>query len=136
MSFPVTSISSLHNVGFQFRGVVTSLVGFFRSIGSAVGVTILGSVPAGAMSRRLSELLPSSGSQAPVDPRALLSPEFQAHVPKPVLETMVIGLAESIAVVFQVTIVMAVLALLFILLKGSAKLEVQEKGSVPLKEER
>ncbi|MEC0207549.1 MDR family MFS transporter [Paenibacillus ehimensis] len=128
--FPVTSISSLHNVDFRFRGTVTSLVGFFRSIGSAVGLTVLGAMQASALSRRLSELLPAGAGAAttPADPRALLSPEFQANVPKPVLEKMMVGLADSIAYVFQVTIVMAVLALIFILLMGRAKMEVPAKG--------
>ncbi|UUZ84094.1 hypothetical protein LJK88_10255 [Paenibacillus sp. P26] len=122
-SFPVTSMSALHNVSFEFRGVVTSLVSFFRSIGSAVGVTVLGAVQASALTSRLAT---SGGAdaQTPADPRALLSPEFQAHIPKAVLEKLITGLADSIAFVFQVTIVMAVIAFVFVLLMGRAKLEV------------
>ncbi|WP_127586969.1 MDR family MFS transporter [Paenibacillus koleovorans] len=124
-AFPVTSMSSLHTVSPQYRGVVTSLVAFFRSIGSAVGVTVLGSVQANAMKNRMAELLPAQGgAAAPADARALLSPEFQAHVPKPVLDKLIVGLADSIAFVFQVTIIMAIVALVFILLMGKAKLEI------------
>ncbi|TVY03915.1 MDR family MFS transporter [Paenibacillus cremeus] len=123
-SFPVTSMSSLHGVSPQFRGVVTSMTAFFRSIGSAVGVTVLGSVQAAAMKNRLAELLPAQSSgAAPADARALLSPQVQAHIPPEVMSKLIEGLAGSIAFVFKVTIVIAVIALIFILLMGKAKLE-------------
>ncbi|MFN0221670.1 DHA2 family efflux MFS transporter permease subunit [Paenibacillus sp. KR2-11] len=127
--FPVTSVSSIHGVPFHYRGIVTSLVSFFRSIGSAVGLTVLGSLQASSLQKRLAETLPSSGGQAPADPRVLLSPEFQAQVPKPVLEKLIMGMADSIAYVFQVSIVMAVIALVFILLMGRAKLEIPAGGA-------
>lgn len=120
--FPVTSMSALHNVSGQFRGVVTSLVSFFRSIGSTVGVTVLGAVQASALTSRLAEGNPG-GAQAPVEPRALLSPEFQSQIPAEVMKKLIAALADSIAVVFEVTIVLAVLAIVFVLLMGKAKLD-------------
>jgi MFS family permease len=123
VSFPVVSISSLHNVGFELRGTVTSMVSFFRSIGSAIGVTVLGSVQTSALNSRLSELLPGSGMAA-MDPRALLQPEVRASIPPQVLEKLTIGLADSIAFVFLCTLFMAVAALICILLMGKAKMEI------------
>lgn len=122
-SFPVVSMSSLHNVGFEFRGTVTSMVAFFRSIGSAIGVTILGSVQTGALTSRLTELLPGS-NMAQIDPRALLQPDVRAKIPPQVLEKLTVGLADSIAVVFQCTLIMAVAALICILLMGKARMEI------------
>ncbi|MDF2961787.1 MAG: family major facilitator transporter [Paenibacillus sp.] len=125
MSFPVTSISSLHNASAQYRGIITSLVSFFRSIGSAIGVTVLGSVQASALQARMSELLPNSGvGNHPIDARALLQPEARAGMPPQVLEKLTLGLADSIGIVFQCTIFMAVLVLVFVLFMGKAKLEV------------
>jgi EmrB/QacA subfamily drug resistance transporter len=122
-SFPVVSMSSLHNVGFEFRGTVTSMVSFFRSIGSAIGVTVLGSVQTSALSSRLNELLPNSGMAA-IDPRALLQPELRASIPPQILEKLTIGLADSISFVFLCTLFMAVAALICVLLMGKARIEI------------
>jgi EmrB/QacA subfamily drug resistance transporter len=124
VSFPVVSISSLHGVGMNQRGVVSSMVSFFRTIGTAIGVTVLGSLQAQAMKNRLVELLPNTAGQEPPNPQVLLQPQFRAALPKPVLDNMTISLADSIAFVFQCTIVMAVIALVIVLLMGNAKLEV------------
>ena len=58
------------------------------------------------------------------DARILLQPEVRANIPAEVLHKLLTALADSIAVVFQTTIVLAVLGLAFILLMGNAKLEV------------
>jgi EmrB/QacA subfamily drug resistance transporter len=126
MSFPVTAISALHGIPFEQRGSVSSLVAFFRSIGSAVGVTIFGSLQIRAMHDRIAEKLGNAAGQQPhfSDPRALLQPEVREHIPGPVLDKLIAAMAESIAFVFQCSIVAAVIALLFILLMGKAKMEI------------
>jgi EmrB/QacA subfamily drug resistance transporter len=123
VSFPVISISSLHNVGFAFRGTVTSMVSFFRSIGSAIGVTVLGSVQTSVLNSRLTELLPGSAMSS-MDPRALLQPEVRANIPPQILEKMTIGLADSIAFVFLCTLFIAAAALICIVLMGKARVEI------------
>ena len=65
------------------------------------------------------------------DARILLQPEVRANIPVEVLHKLLTALADSIAVVFQTTIVLAVIGLVFILFMGNAKLEV---GSAPVKE--
>ena len=65
------------------------------------------------------------------DARILLQPEVSANIPAEVLHKLLTALADSIAVVFQTTIVLAVIGLVFILFMGNAKLEV---GSAPVKE--
>ncbi|WP_281889265.1 MDR family MFS transporter [Paenibacillus sp. YYML68] len=127
-SFPVVSISSVQSVSFEFRGVVTSLTTFFRSIGSAVGVTILGMVQSYALNDKLRESMNGSSDSAPVDPHVLLSEQFRASVPKPVMDQLIMGLAESIAFVFQVSISMAAAAFLFVLLMGNARLELSSNS--------
>lgn len=127
--FPVISISSVQSVSFQYRGVVTSLVSFFRSIGSAVGVTVLGTVQSYALKNRIAELMPGNASaQTPADPQVLLSEQFRQAVPKEIMNKLILGLADSIAYVFQVSIAVAVLGLIFVLLMGKAKLEIPQRG--------
>ncbi|WP_159887398.1 MDR family MFS transporter [Paenibacillus puerhi] len=127
--FPVISISSVQSVSFEYRGVVTSLVSFFRSIGSAVGVTVLGTVQSYALRERIAELLPGNAtSQAPANPQALLSEQFRQAVPKPVLDKLILGLADSIAFVFQVSIAIAIVAFIFVLLLGKSRLELSPGG--------
>ncbi|SDD71275.1 drug resistance transporter, EmrB/QacA subfamily [Paenibacillus sp. UNCCL117] len=130
--FPVISISSVQSVSFEYRGLVTSLVSFFRSIGSAVGVTVLGTVQSYSLKNRIAELLPeNAASQAPASPQALLSEEFRQAVPKPVLDKLILGLADSIAFVFQVSIVIAVVGFIFVLLLGKSRLELPAGGQKP-----
>lgn len=127
--FPVISISSVQSVSFQYRGVVTSLVSFFRSIGSAVGVTVLGTIQSYALKNRIVELMPDNASaQTPADPQVLLSEQFRQAVPKEIMDKLIIGLADSIAFVFQVSILVAALGLMFVLLMGKAKMELGQRG--------
>lgn len=137
MSFPVTSMSALHNVSPQHRGIVNSLVSFFRSIGSAMGVTVLGAVQAGALKSRLAELMPNSGlTDKPIDPQALLQPAVRAGISAADLQKMIMGLADSIAFVFTCTIFMAVAGFIFILLMGKAKMEIPQQRPAKAAEAR
>ncbi|MFD0695074.1 MDR family MFS transporter [Paenibacillus sp. GCM10027628] len=133
--FPVTSMSALHKVDFRRRGTVTSLVGFFRSVGSAIGVAVFGSVQVNSLNDKLLAAVPDPSMVENLkDAHVLLQPEFRAKIPPEVLHKMITALADSIAVVFQTTIVLAVIGLIFILFMGNAKLEVGKapvKGTVP-----
>ncbi|ULL18065.1 MFS transporter [Paenibacillus sp. H1-7] len=125
VSFPVTSMSALHQIGPQQRGIVTSLVSFFRSIGSAIGVTVFGAVQAAALKANLAESLPGSElAGKPVDAQVLLQPQVRASIPGPELQKMIIALADSIAFVFACTVFMAAVGLVFVLLMGKAKMEI------------
>ena len=134
--FPITSMSALHKVDFRRRGTVTSLVSFFRSVGSAIGVAIFGSIQVNALKENITTSLKDPAMAEKFhDARMLLQPEVRANIPAEVLHKLLAALADSIAVVFQTTIVLAVLGLAFILLMGNAKLEVGKapvKGDVPV----
>ncbi|NOU65720.1 DHA2 family efflux MFS transporter permease subunit [Paenibacillus sp. LMG 31461] len=134
--FPITSMSALHKVDFRRRGTVTSLVAFFRSVGSAIGVAIFGSIQVNALKDNITKSLNDPAMAEKFhDARMLLQPEVRANIPKEVLHKLLTALADSIAVVFQTTIVLAILGLAFILLMGNAKLEVGKapvKGDVPV----
>ncbi|TBL81835.1 MDR family MFS transporter [Paenibacillus thalictri] len=125
-SFPIVSISALHGIPFHQRGIVSGLVAFFRTIGSAVGVTIFGSIQIKAMENGiLSKLGSAAGAQQQIsDPRVLLQPQVRAHIPHDVLDKLISAMAESIAYVFQCSVFMAVIGLVFVLLMGKAKMEI------------
>lgn len=134
-NFPVISMSALHKIDFRRRGSVTSLVGFFRSVGSAIGVAVFGSVQVNSLTEKIKAAVPNPAMADQFhDARALLQPQVRSQIPPDVLHKLIAALADSIATVFQITIILAVLGLIFILLMGSAKLEVGKapvKGSVP-----
>ncbi|UJF32152.1 MDR family MFS transporter [Paenibacillus hexagrammi] len=134
-NFPVISMSSLHKIDFRRRGSVTSLVGFFRSVGSAIGVAVFGSVQVNSLADKIKEAVPNPAMAEKFhDARALLQPEVRAQIPPDVLHKLIAALADSIAAVFQITVIIAVLGLIFILAMGNAKLEVGKapvKGSAP-----
>ena len=132
-SFPVISMSSLHNVDPARRGSVTSLVTFFRTIGSAIGVAILGSIQINALTDKIKQAVPDPALAGKFhNAQALLQPQVRQQIPPDILHKLINGLAESIALVFQITIVMAVLALIFVFFMGRAKLEINR---APSKEE-
>jgi len=129
VSFPVISMSSLHNIAYQQRGVVNSLVSFFRSIGSAIGVTVFGAVQASALKSRLIGVMPGGAAQAPTDAQALLQPQARAGMDPAALQKMTVALADSIGFVFLCTIAMAVAVLIFVILMGKAKMELKPQGA-------
>ncbi len=75
-SFPVISVSALHKIEFRERGIVTSLVSFFRTIGSAVGIIILGTVQSSYLKSKLSKLAPNPRFEN-LNANALLQPEVR-----------------------------------------------------------
>ncbi|NEW08543.1 MFS transporter [Paenibacillus sp. SYP-B3998] len=130
--FPITSMSALHKVDFRRRGTVTSLVGFFRSVGSAIGVAVFGSVQVNSLTDKIrASVQDPTMAEKFHDARVLLQPQVRAQIPPDVLHKLLTALAESIAVVFQTTVVLAVIGLIFILFMGNAKLEV---GNAPVKD--
>jgi EmrB/QacA subfamily drug resistance transporter len=89
ITFPVFSISVQNAVPYAMLGVASSSVAFFRSIGGAVGLAILGSVMnnrfASEFSKQLPDtikaLVPPAKLEALVhNPQALISPEAQTQL--------------------------------------------------------
>jgi len=126
-SFSTIPIAALTNIPFHQRGTVNSLNTFFRTIGSAIGVTIYGTL----QSRHLQDAIQSKIDPAFAaklgDGRGLLQPEVREMIPANALHQLLSGLADSIAYVFQWSIVIAALAAVFIFLMGNARLEVPGK---------
>ncbi|WP_166240522.1 MDR family MFS transporter [Paenibacillus turpanensis] len=128
VSFSVLNLSALHKVEDRYKGSVTSMIVFFRTIGSALGVTVLGAIQKHSLSINLEQSLGAAASSQIGDPRLLLQPEFRAGVSPEALGKMTEALAGSIANVYLLCIVFPVLSFVFIMMMGSAKLEFPSRG--------
>ncbi|MBP1991114.1 MDR family MFS transporter [Paenibacillus eucommiae] len=129
VSFVVFNISTLHGVSNQYKGAAVSMISFFRTIGSALGVTIFGVIQTRRLTNNITEILPDPEQAKQFgDPQALLQPEVRKLFPPDVLQKMIDGLADSIAFVFQWSIVLPILAFLLILLMGRANIEKSKPG--------
>ncbi|GBF74925.1 MFS transporter [Paenibacillus sp. 598K] len=127
VSFVVFNLATLHKVSPQFKGAATSMIVFFRTIGSALGVTIFGVIQIGRYQDNIASALQDPAQQAQFsDPQALLQSGVRDALPPELQQQLVTGLAESVAYIFQWTIVLAAVALLLILLLGKANVEPSE----------
>lgn len=126
VSFVTLNMSALHKVEDQYKGVVTSLVVFFRTIGSALGITVFGAIQ---VSQLKSLIEKNFNDQAMAeqfgDARTLLQPEVRSGLPDDVLAGLTTALADSISFVFQWSVVLpAVSLVVVVLMMGKARLEI------------
>ncbi|MFC5702961.1 MDR family MFS transporter [Cohnella faecalis] len=136
VSFSLLNISTLNSVEPQYKGSASSLITFFRTIGSALGITIFGTLQKHEFQAGIKEL-PN------LDPRllaeikggqALLDPVVQAKMglSAEAVGALLSKLADSIISIFQWSIILPVIALIFAILMGRARLETAkpaQKGS-------
>lgn len=103
-------------------GIATSGTVFFRSIGGAVGVAVMGAVLSAQM-RVQANAFPEKLTDLLHHPDALLSPAARAQLPPPLLEALQQTLATALHWVFVVGLVVAALALIVTLFlpKGTAR---------------
>ena len=90
------------------RGIATASTLFFRSIGGAISVAVMGAVLNSGMSRRLEEL---ADVPAGTGVNSLLSPDFRNRLDAGALEAMSKALAASLHDVYLLAFGAAVLAL-------------------------
>jgi hypothetical protein len=112
----------------RYKGAVTSLVVFFRTIGSALGVTVFGVIQSHSLQSLLKPIVPAQFAQQLGDGRGLLVPEVRDKIPAEALAKMLKALAESITDVFTWSILLPVVALLAALLMGKARLQLAGRG--------
>jgi MFS family permease len=124
VAFPITATSALQNLDFRFRGSATSMNTFFRTIGSAIGITVFGTLQTQHLKNSLQTLVPPEFSAKIGDGRGLLQEAVQKAIPPETFHKLLSALADSIAFVYQWSIVVGVLAVVFILMMGGAKMEV------------
>ncbi|WP_274648491.1 MDR family MFS transporter [Paenibacillus humicola] len=121
VSFVVFNIATLHGVSPQYKGAATSMIVFFRTIGSALGVTVFGVIQTNRLTDNIAKVIPDPAAAKKFgDPQALLQPEVRKAFPPDVLHSMIAGLADSIAFIFQWSVVLPILAGLLVLMMGRA----------------
>jgi EmrB/QacA subfamily drug resistance transporter len=99
-------------VGWQQRGVATSSVQFFRTIGGAVAVAALGAL--------LNARVAAHGSH--LDPNAVFEPALLARLPPTALHALQAALVDGLRAVFMAIGAMAVLTLVVALLFPKASI--------------
>ncbi|HET8579126.1 MAG TPA: MDR family MFS transporter [Methylomirabilota bacterium] len=99
-------------------GSATSMTGFFRTIGGAVGVAVMGSVMAHRLQLELSAVLASAPeqlrgqlSELVAHPDLIVNPVTRAALSAEALAHMRVAMAHAVGAVFVVGLVMAVAAL-------------------------
>ncbi|WP_028559553.1 MDR family MFS transporter [Paenibacillus pinihumi] len=122
VSFVIFNIATLHGISPQYKGAATSLVVFFRTIGSALGVTIFGVIQTTRLKDNIAAVLPDPAQAEKFgDPQALLNPAVRQMFPAEILQRMIAGLADSIAFLFEWSVALPVVAVIFILMLGRAR---------------
>jgi EmrB/QacA subfamily drug resistance transporter len=117
-SFSVLGMAGMHHFDERQRGAAGATQSFIRELGMTVGITVFG-----IMQRNLftHDLKTAFGGMSQVvqrwqgaDPHAMLSPETRTQIPPFILDKLKVALASSIAHTFAWTMILAVLALLFV----------------------
>src|SRR5581483_8376487 len=96
-------------VPWNLRGAVTSSVQFFRTMGGAIGVALLGAV----MNSRLASGLPSGISAGEADQlvNALVNVDQRATLPAELVASLSLAMADGLRLVYLALLLMAVFGL-------------------------
>lgn len=130
MGFSATSflVAVQSAVGWGQRGVATASVQFFRTIGGAIGVAVMGVLLNGSMRRGLGSLEsgnPTAPDRFSVVPAAsaVLDPAARAAMPTETLDAVRLALASSLHSVYVAVALAALVGVLFGLLfpRGSVE---------------
>jgi EmrB/QacA subfamily drug resistance transporter len=130
---PLTATAVQGAVEPNQRGVATSSVAFFRSIGGTVGVAVMGAIVTHHMTTALSDKLSGGpmGGALLNNPQALLQPEARAGIPAPVLSVLQGALADAISYVFLFSFIAALIGLVISLFLGKSRMDLRQSGAKP-----
>jgi len=132
VSFSLLNISTLGSVPPQYKGSASSLITFFRTIGSALGITVFGAIQKHAFQSGVQSMPGSSPELAAQikSGQALLDPAIQAamKIPQDVLNKLLSEFGDSIITTFQWAALLPILAFVFALLMGKARMAPSSAG--------
>jgi MFS family permease len=119
LTMPSMVISVQNAVEWRNRGIATASTQFFRTIGGAIGVAIMGAILTRSMTQRLAEI-PGVPPGAVADD--LLTRETRATLGPEILDAMQRALASSLHEIFYVVVIAAIAAFTIVLFfpKGRA----------------
>jgi len=136
-------IAVQHAVPRHQLGIATSLNQFFRSIGGAMGVALLGAVLTSGLAANLNRA--ASARNAPItrqqaeelseNPSALVSPAAQAAIPRDALVLLQRSLAGAMRSVFAASLVMCVLSLVFAFMLPPGRVTTEPAPAKPIMQE-
>jgi EmrB/QacA subfamily drug resistance transporter len=124
-------IAVQHAVPRHQLGIATSLNQFFRSIGGAMGVALLGAVLTSGLASNLRDhpaLTPAEANRLSENPSALVSREAQAAIPPSALGALQESLARSTRSVFIASGIVCVIALVFALFLPPGRPVTEDEG--------
>lgn len=121
MSFPVLTMSSVHNLDFWQRGAANSMVVFFRAMGMTIGITVFGLLQNFFFENTLKRA-PDINYKSMNDISGIMQPELRESFQPEVLQLLLSELTHSITDVYMVAVVITILSALCIALTGEARL--------------
>ncbi|MFC4808708.1 MDR family MFS transporter [Paenibacillus sp. GCM10023250] len=132
VSFSLLNISTLNAVPPQYKGTSSSLITFFRTIGSALGIAVFGAIQKSAFQSNIADtpnLSPQLAEQIKGG-QALLDPDVQRQMglPADIVNNLLSEFAHSVIAIFQWSVLLPAVAIVFVLLMGRARLEVNRGG--------
>ncbi|MUT68552.1 MDR family MFS transporter [Paenibacillus sp. NEAU-GSW1] len=135
VSFSLLNISTLNAVPPQYKGSASSLITFFRTIGSALGVAVFGSLQKHQFQEGIKQIeqIPAEMAEKIKGGQALLDPDLQAqmHMPPEMVNLLIAKLSDSILYIFQWSVLLPVVALVFVVLMGRARMETTQTSGSP-----
>ena len=127
MTMPTLTLAAQNSVPVADLGVATSVLSFFRTLGSTLGVAVFGAVLTVRLDAELARLLPAGADR--LDSSSLASsPEAVAALDGPTRDAVVEAMARAIPTVFFVAT--PVLALAFVLAWLVRELPLRDTASV------
>lgn len=128
VSFSLLNISTLNAVPPQYKGSASSLIAFFRTIGSALGIAVFGTLQKHDFQEGIKQIpnIPAEMAEKIKGGQALLDPDVQAqmHLPPELVNSLLAKLSDSILFIFHWSIILPIMALVFVFLMGRARMEV------------
>ncbi|WP_404823767.1 DHA2 family efflux MFS transporter permease subunit [Paenibacillus rhizovicinus] len=132
VSFSLLNISTLNAVPPQYKGTSSSLITFFRTIGSALGIAVFGAIQKSSFQSSISEVpnLSPQLAEKIKGGQALLDPDIQKQMglPADVVNQLLGHFADSVIAIFQWAVILPAVAVIFVLLMGRARLELNKGG--------
>lgn len=131
---PTLNTAVQTEVGWELRGVATSSVQFFRSIGGTIGVSVMGALMAGRMTSGLSGIgdtlpqVPAEQLRHLANPRVLLDPAALASTPRELLLELQRVFTAAIDQVFVAGFIVIVIGFAASFFIGNARLTGRDKG--------
>lgn len=130
MNFSVLNIAALHGVDKQHNGAAVSLITFFRTIGSALGVVVFGVVQSHLYRASIESSIADSALQAKLgDPRALLIPQVRENLPSEAVEQATSALAHSVSSLFFIGLGIVIIAMTCAILMGKTRVDLQSNAT-------